>query len=78
MRGYSQSVIEANQLADPSNIGVMLGRACIAQKYPIALVAKELEISRQAVYHYFSGNANPAKDKESTIAQLIQRLTEVN
>lgn len=78
MRGYSQSVIEANQLADPSNIGVMLGRACIAQKYPIALVAKELDISRQAVYHYFSGNANPAKDKESLIVQLIQKLTEVN
>ena len=76
MRGYSQSVIEANQLADPSNIGVMLGRACIAQKYPISLVAKELEISRQAVYHYFSGNANPAKDKEALIHNMIQRLTE--
>lgn len=75
MRGYSQSVIEANQLADPSNIGVMLGRVCIAQKYPIAAIAKELEISRQAVYHYFSGNAKPVKAKELLIADLIQRLT---
>ena len=74
MRGYSQSVIEANQQANPDNVGVLLGRACIAQKYPISLVAKELEISRQAVYHYFSGNANPAKDKEDLIYNIIQRL----
>jgi predicted transcriptional regulator len=75
MRGYSQSVIEANQLADPSNIGVVLGTVCISQKYPIAAVAKELEISRQAVYHYFSGNAKPVKEKELLIRELIQRLT---
>jgi predicted transcriptional regulator len=78
MRGYSQCVIEANQLADPSNIGVMLGRACIAQKYPAAMVAKELEISRQAVYDYFSGNAKPTKDKESLIIELIQKLNGSN
>jgi DNA-binding transcriptional regulator YiaG len=78
MRGYSQHIVEANQLADPSKVGVMLGKLCIAKKIPATLVAEELEISKQSVYDWFSGRANPTKDKESLIVQLIQKLTEVN
>ncbi len=78
MRGYSQHIVEANLQADPSNIGVLLGRTCIANKIPASLIAEELEISKQSVYDWFSGKAKPTKDKESLIVQLIQKLTEVN
>lgn len=78
MRGYSQSIVEANQQADPSNVGVMLGRFCITHKIPISVIAEELEVSRQILYDWFSGKAKPAKERESSIVYLIQRLTEKN
>lgn len=78
MRGYSQVVMEANQSAEPS-IGVTLGAICISQKYPVSKIAKRLNISRQAVYDWFSGKAKPAKDKEDIINEIIAELTiEVN
>jgi transcriptional regulator with XRE-family HTH domain len=74
MRGYSQSIVEANHVATPS-VGVALGAVCISLKYPLAKVAKELGVSRQAVYDWFSGKTKPARDKELLINELIQRLT---
>lgn len=78
MRGYSQSIVEANHQADSENIGVLLGRLCILQKIPVSVVAEELELSRQTIYDWFSGKAIPAKERESSIVYLIQRLTEKN
>lgn len=74
MRGYSQHIVEANNQADPDNVGVLLGRICIEKKYPVSNVVKELEISKQSVYSWFSGKALPAYDKEDLIRDLIQRL----
>ena len=74
MRGYSQSIVEANNLADPDNVGVLLGRICIEKKYPVLNVVKELEISKQSVYDWFSGKKQPAFENESAIRQLIQKL----
>lgn len=75
MRGYSQIVIEANQNAAPS-LGVELGKLCISLKYPAQLVAKELKISRQTVYDWFSGKTNPAKDRIDLVTGLINRLSQ--
>ena len=74
MRGYSQIVMEANENAIPS-LGVTLGAICISQKYPVTKIAKRLNISRQAVYDWFSGKAKPAKDKEEIINRIIAELT---
>jgi hypothetical protein len=74
MRGYSQSIVEANQMADPG-LGVALGAVCISIKYPIIKVSRELGVSRQAVYDWFSGKTKPARAKEQNINELIQRLT---
>lgn len=74
MRGYSQSIVEANQMADPG-FGVALGAVCISIKYPIIKVSRELGVSRQAVYDWFSGKTKPARAKEQNINELIQRLT---
>ena len=78
MRGYSQHVVEANQQADSTNLGVLLGRACIKHKIPITVVSEELEVSRQILYDWFSGKAKPAIEREAAIRYLIQRLTEKN
>jgi hypothetical protein len=74
MRGYSQSIVEANQMADPG-LGVALGAVCISLKYPVAKVSKELGVSRQAVYDWVIGKTKPAKNKELAINELIARLT---
>lgn len=74
MRGYSQIVIEANQSAS-SSLGVELGAVCIKTRYPAQEVAKELKISRQTVYDWFSGKTNPAKTKNDLILALIERLS---
>ena len=76
MRGYSQHFVEANEQADALNLGVLLGRLCIHKKYPAVNVAKDLGISRQAVYHYFLGRCKPAKAREIKIAELIQMLSD--
>jgi hypothetical protein len=74
MRGYSQSIVDANNLADPDNVGVLLGRICIEKQYPVSNVVKELEISKQSVYAWFSGVKQPTFENESAIRKLIQRL----
>lgn len=61
-------------MADPG-LGVALGAVCISIKYPLVKVSKELGVSRQAVYDWFSGKTNPARAKEQQINELIQRLT---
>lgn len=73
MRGYSQSIIEANQSAK-EGLGVLLGTVLIAKKYPVSLAAKELEVSRQTVYDWISGKSIPYKSKTKIIAEMIDRL----
>jgi hypothetical protein len=73
MRGYSQSIIEANQNAK-EGLGVLLGAVLIAKKYPVSVAAKELEVSRQTVYDWISGKAIPVKAKTQKIASMIDRL----
>jgi len=73
MRGYSQNIVEANQAATKT-LGVNLGAICIALKYPASQVAKQLGISRQTVYDWFSGKTKPHKEKELIINNLINKL----
>lgn len=75
MRGYSQIIIEANQAAE-KNPGVELGALCISLKFPVSQVAKKLNISRQAVYDWFSGRAKPARSSYPKIQDLIKELTQ--
>ena len=73
MRGYSQIIVEANQSANKT-LGVILDALCIALKYPASQVAKDLGISRQTVYDWFSGKTKPHKEKELQINNLIDKL----
>ena len=73
MRGYSQSIIEANKKAKETT-GTLFGRMCIARKYPASQVAKELQVSRQTVYDWFSGRTIPSKRFDLLIKELAVRL----
>tara|TARA_R110000803_G_scaffold64687_3_gene125759 strand:+ start:1203 stop:1436 length:234 start_codon:yes stop_codon:yes gene_type:complete len=74
MRGYSQIVIEANQTASKS-LGVELGAICIKLKHPVQKVSDSLNISRQTVYDWFSGKANPTRLKVVEVEQLLKELS---
>jgi len=73
MRGYSQIIIESNQKAKET-AGTLLGKLCIALKYPASQVAKELNVSRQTVYDWFSGKTKPSRRLEVLIGDLIGRI----
>ena len=73
MRGYSQNIIEANHKASDTT-GTLLGKLCIALKYPASQVAKELHVSRQTVYDWFSGKAKPSRKLDQKIKELIVNL----
>lgn len=74
MRGYSQIVIEANQAAE-NTLGVELGAVCIKLKHPVQKVSESLNISRQTVYDWFSGKANPTRLKKEDVENLIKELS---
>jgi predicted transcriptional regulator YheO len=76
MRGYSQLMIEANQNARET-VGTLLGRACIALKYPVSQVAKDLHVSRQTVYDWFSGKTKPGRQTESSITALLNKINQM-
>ena len=73
MRGYSQGFIEINQNAK-DGIGPLLGRLCISLKYPVSQVAKELQVSRQTVYDWFSGKTKPSRHLDSTVRAFVEKL----
>jgi len=71
-RGYSLRMAEAIREADDNNLGVQLGRVCLARDISVSQVAQVLNVSRQAVYLWFSGVAAPrGKTGDAIRAYLI-------
>jgi len=70
--GYSNRLIELNNNADGSLLGVRLGRVCIANDVPVSRVAGELKVSRQTVYNWFCGVSTPRT--RYTVQELIDSL----
>ncbi len=68
MRGYSTKLVELNNRADASSLGVALGRLCIEKSIPVSNVATTLGVSRQTVYNWFCGEYSP----QNTIAAAIE------
>jgi hypothetical protein len=73
MRGYSQNIIEANHKAADTT-GTLLGKLCITLKYPASQVAKELHVSRQTVYDWFSGRTKPSRHLEPSVKAFLDKL----
>jgi hypothetical protein len=54
-RSYSYEFLLALKDADPTRLGVRLGRLCVEANLPAAYVAKALQVSRMTVYSWFRG-----------------------
>lgn len=73
-RGYSLRVARANEQADPSNIGVLLGRLCIAKEIPAAQVAEFFNVSPMTIYNWFKGLHAPRTEQKEQIQKVIDSL----
>jgi transcriptional regulator with XRE-family HTH domain len=74
-RGYSLHLVLLNNGADPSNLGVRLGRACIARDISVIQVAEELGVTRQTVYNWFAGASSPHWRCADRVEQYLNNLT---
>lgn len=59
-RGYSLWMAQQVAEADPQLIGVQMAKVCIANNIPASKVAKDLGVSKQAVYAWFVGKFSPS------------------
>lgn len=73
LRGYSLRLVRANQAADSKKIGVALGRYCITKDIPVAEIADQFDVSRMAVYSWFTGVSEPHRSKAEQIAAMLKK-----
>lgn len=71
LRGYSYFLLEAIKEADPKHIGVRLGRFCVDNNVPVALIANQFKVSRMTIYTWFTGKSMPRKDKIELIESYL-------
>jgi transcriptional regulator with XRE-family HTH domain len=74
-RGYSQYTVDLNKSADKRQVGVALGRLCIAKRVPVAQIAERFGVSRQTVYNWFAGVHEPSQELLRPILTYIKTLT---
>jgi DNA-binding XRE family transcriptional regulator len=72
--GYTLNLVSLNKSANARSLGVKLGRTCIKHGVSVADVAKRLGVSRQTIYHWFSGKTKPTKQMANKIEKLITQL----
>ena len=72
--GYSLRIQDANAKASKHKLGVRLGRLCIAQDIPVAVVAKCTGVTRQTVYNWFCGTSVPQGTAVALIASYMASL----
>lgn len=74
-RGYSLHLQLLNTRADPSNLGVRLGRACIARDISVIQVSEAVGVTRQTVYNWFVGASSPHWRCADRVEQFLNNLT---
>ena len=72
-RGYSSGMASRIKSANKKLIGVQLGRICLQQDISVAAVAAHIGVSRQIVYRWFTGEAEPRRYQRTVLA-LVESL----
>lgn len=73
--GYSVRLVQLNNEADDTHIGVRLGRVCIENNIPAQDAANALNVSRQTIYHWFCGTFLPKKEMAARIRKYMDALS---
>lgn len=72
LKGYSLSLLKANQAANQKSIGVQLGKYCIGNDIPVVDVAETFGVSRQTVYSWFIGQHEPQAEMAEIISNWLK------
>ncbi len=63
-RPYSEQFLISLQKADPTRIGVQLGRICVKANLPTTYVAEAFNVSRMSIHSWFRGQYVREKNYE--------------
>lgn len=63
-RPYSERFLLDLNKADPTRIGVQLGKVCVKANLPTSYVAKAFEVSRMSIHSWFRGQYVREKNYE--------------
>ena len=74
MIGYSQQLVKANKAADQKLQGVRLGKLCIENDVPVSYVAEAFNVSRTAVYAWFTGKSEIQPYRLVQAAKFLKKL----
>ena len=74
MRSYGQKFLLELKDADPTRLGVQLGRLCVDANLPAAHLSKVLEVSKTTVYAWFRGQYI-REEKRRTVEAFMTIVT---
>jgi len=63
-RPYSEQFLISLQKADPTRIGVQLGKVCVKANLPTTYVAEAFNVSRMSIHSWFRGQYVREKNYE--------------
>jgi len=66
-RPYSERFLLDLNKADPTRIGVQLGKVCVKANLPTSYVAKAFDVSRMSIHSWFRGQYVREKNYEKII-----------
>lgn len=72
---YSAKIVGLNMSADPAMMGVALGRLCISMQVPVNRVCRDLDVSKAAVYRWFSGKHEVGKHLRPKVEAYYRSLS---
>jgi hypothetical protein len=72
---YTPKIKALNASADDNKLGVRLGRLCIAASIPVAIVCRELDVSKAAIYRWFAGRVEINKHLRPKVEAYYSRLS---
>jgi len=72
-RGYSKALIDANQSASVSSLGVLLGRYCVSRDISAIEVAQYFLVSKMTIYKWFCGKSEPRQRHRDRIETMLRQ-----
>jgi len=72
-RPYSEQFLISLQKADPTRIGVQLGKICVKANLPTTYVAEAFNVSRMSIHSWFRGQYVREKNYEK-ITKFIELI----
>lgn len=72
--GYSANIVKEIAEANPTLLGVKLGRICVEKDIPVVDVATFLGVTRVTVYAWFRGKSAVSDKYAGVVQNLITKL----